>query len=71
MECREFRNLLLLLREDLEEKDIPHRTKLREAIITAWQSWFTGLKRELAVSIATDFRIEISLILYSGSSWTD
>ena len=71
MECHEFRNLLLLLWEDLEEKDIPHRTKLREAIITAWQSWFTGLKRELAVGIATDFHSKISLILYSGSSWTD
>jgi len=71
MECHEFRNLLLLLWEDLEEKDIPHHTKLREAIITAWQSWFTGLKRELAVGIATDFRSKISLILYSGSSWMD
>ena len=51
MECREFCNLLLLLREDLQEKDIPHRTKVREAIITAWKLWFIGLKGDLAVHI--------------------
>jgi hypothetical protein len=51
MECREFRDLLLLLRGDLEEKDIPHRTKVREAIITAWKSWFVGLKADLAVRV--------------------
>jgi hypothetical protein len=51
MECHEFRDLLLLLREDLEEKDIPHHTKLHEAIITAWQMWFVGLKQDLAVCV--------------------
>jgi hypothetical protein len=51
MECREFRDLLLLLQGDLEEKDIPHRTKVREAIITAWKSWFVGLKGDLAVRV--------------------
>jgi len=30
MECPEFRNLLLLLRPDLADKDIPHRTKLHQ-----------------------------------------
>jgi hypothetical protein len=35
----------------LQEKDIPHRTKIREAIITAWKSWFTDLKHDLAVCI--------------------
>lgn len=51
MECPEFRRLLLLLRADLQDKDIPHRTKIREAIVTAWKTWFTSLKRELAVSL--------------------
>jgi hypothetical protein len=49
VECPEFRSLLLLLREDLQEKDIPHRTKIRESIIKAWQAWFTSLKKDLAV----------------------
>jgi len=34
-----------LLWDDLQEKDIPHRTKLHEAIITMWKSWFISLKR--------------------------
>ena len=55
MECREFRNLLLLLREDLQEKDIPHRTKLHEAIVTAWKSWFITLKCDLAVGVTNQF----------------
>ena len=55
MECREFRNLLLLLQEDLQEKDIPHQTKLREAIVTAWKSWFITLKCDLAVGVTNQF----------------
>jgi hypothetical protein len=51
VECPEFRDLLLLLREDLHDRQIPHRTKIREAIITAWKSWFISLKSELAVRI--------------------
>jgi hypothetical protein len=51
IECREFRNLLLLMREDLKEKDIPHRTKIRESIIKSWESWFRTLKTELSVRL--------------------
>jgi hypothetical protein len=40
---------MLLLQQDLHDKDIPHRMKLREAIIKAWQVWFIKLKEELAV----------------------
>ena len=43
IECREFRDLLLLLHSDLQDKDIPHCTKLREAIIKAWESHFKAL----------------------------
>lgn len=49
IECPEFRKLLLLLREDLQDKDIPHRTKIRESIIKAWQTYFARLKADLAV----------------------
>jgi hypothetical protein len=33
IECKEFRKLLLLLRQDLKDSDIPHRTKIRESVI--------------------------------------
>jgi hypothetical protein len=50
IECPEFRQLLLFLRPDLQDKNIPGRTKVREAIIAAWQAQFITLKQELAVS---------------------
>jgi hypothetical protein len=49
VECPEFRVLLLLLRNDLKETMIPHRTKLRELIIKAWQRYFQVLKKDLEV----------------------
>jgi hypothetical protein len=64
VECREFRDLLLLLREDLQDKDIPHRTKIRESIITAWKSWFLGLKSELAVSTTNFFEIPYTELIF-------
>lgn len=36
IESREFRDLLLFLRETLNDQDIPHRTKLRSLIIEEW-----------------------------------
>jgi hypothetical protein len=50
VECPEFRELLLFLQETLQDKDIPHRTKIREAILEAWADAFQALKQELAVS---------------------
>jgi hypothetical protein len=51
VECPEFRRLLLLLREELQGKDIPRRTKIREEIIQSWQEYFTILKEDMAVRI--------------------
>ena len=51
IECKEFRRLLLFLREDLQDKDIPHRTKIKTDIIQAWKDYFIVLKQDLAVCI--------------------
>lgn len=40
-----------LLKQDLREEDIPHRTKIRASIIAAWQVFFKKLKGELAVRL--------------------
>lgn len=53
VECVEFRRLLLLLREDLREQDIPRRTRMQEQIIKAWQDHFATLKEDLK-ACATD-----------------
>jgi hypothetical protein len=49
LDCPEFRALLLLLRNDLKDSDIPHRTKGRALIIEAWKKHFMALHAELAV----------------------
>jgi hypothetical protein len=49
IECREFRDLLLLLRKELKESMIPHRTRLRELIIQSWKRYFQTLKQDLSV----------------------
>src|ERR1700709_2330596 len=51
MECPEFRHLILLLRPDLKESDIPHRTKISDLILETWNEHFQVLKAELAVSV--------------------
>ncbi|OBZ73092.1 Zinc finger BED domain-containing protein 4 [Grifola frondosa] len=51
VECREFCDLLLHLRDELHETDIPRRTKIRESIIAAWKAYFEMLKADLARSV--------------------
>ena len=51
VENPEFRKLILLLREDIEDKDIPHRTKLCQLILDQFRTYFASLKEELAVRI--------------------
>ena len=50
VECPEFRQLCMVLRETLVEADIPHCHKMREAIILRWKQSFKKLKAELSVS---------------------
>ena len=64
VECPEFRDLLLLLQNDLE---IPHRTQLRELVIQAWGQYFQDLCEELVVCPLTFFD-ESSHCFYPGVS---
>jgi len=50
VECPEFRQLCMVLRETLTECEIPHRNQVREAIINHWRRSFRDLKRDLSVS---------------------
>jgi hypothetical protein len=45
--CREFRELLLLLWINLK---IPHRTKLRDMVVEAWRRYFVDLWCDIEVS---------------------
>jgi hypothetical protein len=50
VECREFRDLLLLLRSDLKDHMIPHRVKVWEMIIETWRRYFVKLRHDINVS---------------------
>ncbi|KIK14878.1 hypothetical protein PISMIDRAFT_16959 [Pisolithus microcarpus 441] len=47
IECKEFHRLVLLLRDDLKDSNIPHRTKIQSNIIQAWKDYFAILKIDL------------------------
>jgi hypothetical protein len=49
VECPEFRDLLLLLREDFKDTDIPHRGKVHDIILHTWSTYFERLKKDLEV----------------------
>lgn len=53
VEGKEFRQLLLLLRDDLNDKDIPHRSKMKTEVVQAWQDHFVVLKQDLAICVLT------------------
>jgi hypothetical protein len=39
-----------MLREELEESDIPHRTAVRDHIMEVWDEHLEALQNEMAVS---------------------
>ena len=51
VEYPEFQALLLLLRRDLQDSMIPHRTKLHDLILESWSSLFAVLRKDLEVSL--------------------
>jgi len=51
VECPEFRHLLLLLRSNLMDTQIPHQTKLHELLLQAWAQHFKNLCRDLAACL--------------------
>ena len=50
MDCPELRNLLLYISVDLDDGDIPHRTKLSELITTAFQWEYQDMINDIKVS---------------------
>jgi hypothetical protein len=55
IESTELRQLLLLLRDDLDDEDIPKRDKIHDAIISAWKVYYLSLKKDLKVSFFFSF----------------
>ena len=80
VECPEFRQLLLLLRSDLKDSDIPRRTKLRELLLQAWKDYFQVLHSSfvaclppLLCSLFSFYLIQAAVghISFTMDLWTD
>jgi hypothetical protein len=57
VESKEFRHLLLLLREKLEDDDIPHRTTITKKILARQTEHFKTLSTQMLVSYYCYFLI--------------
>ena len=66
VECPEFRDLCMLLRKSLTDKDIPRRDKLREGIIKQFKKQFACLKIDLSVSLIPNLTILVLIRLFAG-----
>ena len=53
VECPEFHDLCMLLRESLEDNNIPRCDKVWEAIINEWRKQFELLKGKLNVKLCS------------------
>ncbi len=51
MESKEFRNLLLLLRGNLQEKDISHRTTMQTCILELKEKQAEDMSAKMLVSL--------------------
>ncbi|KAF8181346.1 hypothetical protein K438DRAFT_1976073 [Mycena galopus ATCC 62051] len=79
VESREFRDLLLLLRDTLSHKDIPHRTKLTNLVIDAWVAYYAELKVTLKVGHFTldnasnngTLMVHLDLVHYTIYDWSE
>ncbi|KAJ6571335.1 hypothetical protein B0H19DRAFT_1346609, partial [Mycena capillaripes] len=49
VENEQLRAIFLMLRSELKDSDIPHRTKIRKRIIEMWDDHLTTLEAEMAV----------------------
>ncbi|KAJ3563636.1 hypothetical protein NP233_g8817 [Leucocoprinus birnbaumii] len=78
LEHPKFRALLLLLRQDLEDSEIPHRNFLRNRIMASFDEFLVHVKAELEktlgkVSLTTDIWTDPNLTPYIGvtAHWID
>jgi hypothetical protein len=55
VETPEFRRLLLLLRDEIDDNAIPRRTKIRSAVMDSLDNFFLKLKNDIQVCFSCRF----------------
>lgn len=76
-----MRRIFLMLREDLEDDDIPHRTKLKNRIMEVWNTHIKALSSQMKVlrisykcidySDATVLQDALGKISFTSDLWSD
>ena len=69
MDAKEFRSLLLLLRENLDEKDIPHCTTMTTRILELHKEQTKYLSNQMLVSLFILLFMSIKLIDLRKTPW--
>lgn len=59
--------MLLLLREDIDDDDIPRRDKIHDAVLKAWKDYYLSLKQDLKVFFSF-FHIPISIYFFAKAA---
>ncbi|KAH9972298.1 hypothetical protein BGW80DRAFT_1173296 [Lactifluus volemus] len=59
IESPQLRAIFLMLRDDLQDKDIPHRTTIRNRILEVWDTYLETLANEMQVNLR--FNIYVAL----------
>jgi hypothetical protein len=59
VEQKEFRDLLLFLKEDLKDEDVPKRTKMRDLVMVYCKAYFKRIKEDMAVSTCLAFLSDV------------
>ena len=71
IESPELRRIFLMLREELRDSDIPHRSKMRDCIMEVFMEHIETLKSDMEVRSHHSWAHNAYIIVYLESTWED
>lgn len=75
IENPELRAIFLMLRSELQDKDIPHRTTLRQHILERLDEYLERLSNDMKVCnslvFETNYNSDMGTTLYTVIAWED
>jgi hypothetical protein len=64
IECPELRSIFLMLREELQDSDIPHRATIRRRIMQLWGEQLNRVADEMAVCSQYTYTHTLPLLIF-------
>ncbi|KAK7006945.1 HAT family dimerization domain-containing protein, partial [Favolaschia claudopus] len=71
IENEKLRNIFLMLRAELKDSDIPHRTKIRQRVMEIWDAHLDNVQAEMAVSSPSVFIARLGWVTLDNASNCD